>query len=55
MATNERRIDPSLAAAKLVSARRLVAKLEAAHRSGTLKPINQNAKPVTMAIRVKAA
>jgi hypothetical protein len=55
MATNERRIDPSLAAAKMVSARRLVTKLEAAHRAGTLKPINPNAKPVTMAIRVKAA
>lgn len=55
MATNKRQIDPDLAAAKLASARRLVAKLEAAHRAGTLKPINPNAKPVTMAIRVKAA
>lgn len=55
MATNKRQIDPELAAAKLASARRLVAKLEAAHRAGTLKPINPNAKPVTMAIRVKAA
>jgi len=55
MATNERQIDPSLAAAKLASARRLVTKLEAAHLAGTLKPINPNAKPVTMAVRVKAA
>lgn len=55
MATNERRIDPKLAAAKLASARRLVTKLEAAHRTGTLKPINPEAKPLTMAIRVKAA
>ncbi len=55
MATNERRIDPTLAATKLASARRLVTKLEAAYRAGTLKPINPNAKPVTMPIRVKAA
>lgn len=55
MATNERQIDPSLATAKLVSAHRLVAKLETAYRSGTLKPINPNAKPVTMVIRVKAS
>jgi hypothetical protein len=55
MAINEQRIDPKLAEAKLASARRLVTKLEASHRAGTLKPINPNAKPVTMAIRVKAA
>lgn len=55
MATNERRTDPSLAKAKLASARRLVTKLEAAHQAGTLKPINPNAKPVTTAIRVKTA
>ncbi len=55
MAANERRTDTGLAAAKLASARRLVTKLEAAHRAGTLKPIKPEAKPVTMAIRVKAA
>lgn len=55
MATNERRIDPKLAEAKLESAHRLVTKLETAHRAGTLKPINPNAKSVTTAIRVKAA
>lgn len=55
MAANERRTDPDLSAAKLASTRRLVAKLEAAHRAGMLKPINPEAKPITMAIRVKAA
>lgn len=55
MATNERRIDPELTTAKLANARRLVTELDAAHRAGTLKPINPNAKPITMAIHVKAA
>lgn len=55
MANNEQRTDPSLVAAKLVSAQRLVTQLEAAHRAGTLKPINPNVKPVTTAIRIKAA
>lgn len=55
MATNEQRPDPVLTADKRSSACRLVTKLEAAHRAGTLKPINPNAKPVTTAVRVKAA
>lgn len=55
MATNERRVDPKLAALKQASANRLVSKLQAAHRAGTLRPINPNLKPVTKPIRIKVA
>lgn len=53
MATNERRADPKLAAIKQTSANRLVSKLKAAHRAGTLRPINPNVQPVTKAVRIK--
>lgn len=54
MAKDKRQIDPALAAAKQESVRRLASKLDAAHRAGTLKPINADSKPVSMPIRVKA-
>lgn len=55
MAANERRTAQSLGALDQASARRLVAKLEAAYSAGKLKPINPTLKPLTTAIRVKAA
>ena len=53
MAVKERNPDPMLVAANVAIAQRLIAKLEAAHRNGTLKPINPEAKSVTTEIRVK--
>lgn len=54
MAVKERKTDPVVAAANVAFAKRLMAKLEAAHKNGTLKPVNPNAKPMTTEIRVKA-
>jgi len=59
MATDERRTATNLEAAdweavKRAGVRRLVTALETAHRAGTLRPVDPNAKPVTMEIRVKA-
>lgn len=53
MADKERKTDPMLAAANVAIAKRLIARLEAAHRNGTLKPVNPNAKSMTMEIGVK--
>lgn len=53
MATEERKVAPVPLAAEVAPAARLIAKLEAAYRNGTLKPINPNAKSVTMEIRVQ--
>ena len=54
MATNERRIDPSVAAVKSAGTHRLLEKLEAALHAGTVKPVSPDSKPVTMTIRVKS-
>lgn len=53
MATEEGKVAPVLMAAEVALAARLIAKLEGAHRNGTLKPINPNAKSVAMDIRVQ--
>jgi len=52
MANKELKNDLCSSGLKQDSARRLVEKLEAAHRAGTLKPVNQSAKPLTRAVRV---
>ena len=54
MAGKKRKSDPLVAAAKLAIAMRLITRLEAAHRNGKLKPVNPEAKPKSMEIRVKA-
>ncbi len=54
VAIRDRKTAPELSVAKVASAKRLIAKLEAAHRNGTLRPVNPNAQPLTMEIRVKA-
>ncbi len=54
MAIRDKKTAPDLSVAKVASAERLMAKLEAAHRNGTLRPVNPNAQPTTMEIRVKA-
>jgi hypothetical protein len=53
MSAKERKANPEVAAIKLATAKRLIDKLEVAHRNGTLKPVNPDAKPVTMQMRVK--
>jgi len=53
MAVKERKTDPMLEAADVTITKRLIAMFEAALRNGTLKPVNPDAKPVTMKIRVK--
>lgn len=55
MAIKKRQTDPVLAAANVALAGRLLAKLEAAHQEGRLKPVNPNAKSMTMEIRIKKA
>lgn len=55
MGIKKRQTDPVLAAANVALAERLLAKLEAAHREGRLKPVNPNAKSMAMEIRVKKA
>lgn len=55
MAVKETQTDPVLAAANVALAKRLLAKLEAAHREGRLKPVNPNAKSMTEEIRIKVA
>lgn len=46
--SNRQHDDERLAAAKQEGTRRLVTKLADAHRAGTLKPINPDAKAVTL-------
>jgi len=53
MAIKERKSDPELTAANVAIVKRLIAKLEEALRNGTLRPVNPNAKPITMKIRGK--
>ena len=55
MVTTERAIDPAVKAAKLASAKRLCAMFSAAYRNGTLRPVNPDAKPILLEMRVKSA
>lgn len=53
MAVKKGKTNPSPVAANVAIAKHLIARLEAAHRAGTLEPVIPDAKSVTMEIRVK--
>lgn len=54
MTTRKRERTSDAVPAKVASTQRLVALLEAAYRSGRLKPINPAAKSQTFEVRVKS-
>lgn len=55
MGNDERTNDSAVKAAKSASVQRLLDKLDTAHRQGTLRPVNPNAKPHCEEVRVKSA
>lgn len=55
MATKEKTTETAIKDAKLASAKRLCGMLASAQRNGTLRPVNSNAKPILMEMRVKSA